>query len=97
MWIAEAQLECGYDWLRDESMSLEQIQALEPGVRMTIHGFLALFYKETSNNDEEDLAKLWEYFGKTTKEKVDLSHKLQEFLSLIALLVGKEIKVVATD
>ena len=94
-----ARLECGYDWLRDESMSLANIQALDFGVRMTIHGFLALFYKETCNKEEEDLAKLWDYFAKTPKEKVDLSPKLQDFLSLIALLVGNDPrpdKVVAT-
>lgn len=79
-------------------MSLEKIQGMDFGVKTTIHGFLALFYKETCDKDEEDLAKLWEYFGKTPKEKVDLSPKLQEFLSLIALLVGSDpIKVVATD
>lgn len=95
-----ARLECGYDWLREESRSLENIQELGFGVRMTIHGFLALFYKETCNKEEEDLAKLWDYFGKTPLEKVNLSPKLQEFLSLIALLVGNDpvkVKVIVAD
>lgn len=93
-----ARLECGYEWLREESRSLEGIQALDFGVRTTVHGFLALFYKETCDKDEEDLAKLWEYFIETPREKVTLSPKLQEFLSLIALLVGNDpVKIVATD
>lgn len=87
--IKVAQLECGLDWLRDESMSLEKIQTQDFGTRTTIHGFLALYHKEISEEDEEDLGKLWEYFQKTPKEKEVLTPKLQEFLSFIAVLVGE--------
>ena len=90
-------MECGLDWLRDESMSLETIQAEDFGTRMTVHGFLALYYKETTGKDEEDLAKLWDYFSNNPKEKEDLTPKLQGFLSFIAILVGKDPHHPATD
>ena len=76
-------------------MSLEKIQAQDFGTRTTLHGFLALYYKETCQKDEEDLAKLWDYFAKTVVEKDSLTPKLQDFLSFIAILVGTSPPVVA--
>ena len=78
-------------------MSLETIQTQDFGTRTTIHGFLALYYKETCQKDEEDLAKLWDYFTKNPKEKEELTPKLQDFLSFIAVLVGKNPQVLASD
>ena len=85
-------MEFGYDWLKESTRTIDDINKLELGIQLTIHGFLVNYQLDILKIDGEASTTLKDAFDSFSKasEKppvAELTMRLKEQLALIAILL----------
>ena len=84
-------MEFGYDWIKESTRTIDDINKLELGIQLTIHGFL-VNYQLDILKIETGSASLKDAFdsfsdAKTKPPVAELTMRLKEQLALIAILL----------
>ena len=83
-------MEYGYDWLCDETRTIDDIKKLHPSIQLTIHGFLVNYQESVMKvTTASSLEDAFTSFHPSEKKPIvsELGFQLKEQLALIAILL----------